>query len=185
MSNSVNGVGSQVERHHNGSSSQTNRSSKEFASGQLGRHEHVEVIMTLENRPLSAEVRPLRFFLVEDSEVIRQNLIATLEEMLNMQVVGWAADETTAVDWMNQHVKAPACDLMIIDIFLRTGTGLEVLRRARQAMPQTRLVVLSNYATSEMRQRCAQLGADRVFDKSAELEELIVYCEDLTGTAAH
>lgn len=154
-------------------------------SGPSGRCERIEVIMTLENPPLPAVVRPLRFFLVEDSEVIRQNLIATLEEILSMQVVGWAADEATAVDWMGQHAQAPSCDLMIIDIFLRTGTGLEVLRRARQALPQTRLVVLSNYATSEMRQRCLQLGADRVFDKSAELEELIVYCEDLAGTVAN
>ncbi|WP_022982115.1 response regulator transcription factor [Ideonella sp. B508-1] len=127
--------------------------------------------------------RALRFFLVEDSEVIRQNLTGTLEEMLGMQVVGWAASETDALTWLNQpHEGHEGCDLMIIDIFLAHGTGLEVLRRAREAAPGTRLVVLSNYATPEMRRRCLALGADRVFDKSAELDELIAYCETLSDT---
>ncbi|WP_252767946.1 response regulator [Ideonella oryzae] len=124
--------------------------------------------------------RALRFFLVEDSEVIRQNLTGTLEEMLGMQVVGWAASETDAVAWLSRPHEG--CDLMIIDIFLAHGTGLEVLRRAREAAPGTRLVVLSNYATPEMRRRCLALGADRVFDKSAELDELIAYCETLSDT---
>lgn len=132
--------------------------------------------------PLTSDVDPsqraLRFYLVEDSEVIRQNLTATLAEMLGMQVVGWAGTEEDAVAWLAQP--GAGCDLMIIDIFLTRGTGLEVLRRARMAWPEARLVVLSNYATPEMRRRCLALGADRVFDKSAELEDLIAYCEDLT-----
>ena len=41
-------------------------------------------------------------FLVEDSAIIRQNLIATLEEMLPVDVVGTAEDEQTAVQWMLQ-----------------------------------------------------------------------------------
>ncbi len=45
-------------------------------------------------------------------------------------------------------------------------------------------MVLTNYATPDMRRRCAQLGADRVFDKSAELEELLAYCATLAPDAA-
>ena len=122
---------------------------------------------------------PFTCFLVEDNPIIRQNLIATLEEMVHRQVVGTAEDEGSAVRWM--HQPQAHCDLMIIDIFLKSGTGLEVLRQARQALPGAHLVVLTNYATPDTRQRCAQLGADRVFDKSAELEELLGYCESLTG----
>jgi DNA-binding NarL/FixJ family response regulator len=120
---------------------------------------------------------PLRCFLVEDSPVIRQNLVATLEELLAVKVVGTAEDERGAVEWLKASPES--CDLMIIDIFLRQGTGLEVLRQAHALRPEARLVVLTNFATADMRKRCAQLGADRVFDKSAELEELLAYCEDL------
>lgn len=120
---------------------------------------------------------PLRLFLVEDSAVISENLIATLDEVVNVEVLGCARDEHTALEWL----LAPDvdCALMIIDIFLASGTGLEVLRRARILRPNTRLVVLTNYATPEVRRRCAQLGADRVFDKSAELEQLLAYCESI------
>jgi len=120
---------------------------------------------------------PLACFIVEDSPVIRQNLIATLEEMLPVRVVGTAEDEQTALGWMRGP--QARCDLMVIDIFLKSGTGLEVLRQAATLCPDARRVVLTNYATPDMRRRCTQLGADRVFDKSAELEELLAYCADL------
>jgi CheY-like chemotaxis protein len=131
-----------------------------------------------EQRPQARrKTRSLRCFLVEDSPVIRQNLISTLEEMLPLEVVASAEDEQEAVQWMR---RADAdCDLMIIDIFLKAGTGLEVLRKARMLKPQAKLVVLSNYATADMRQRCMDLGADRIFDKSAEVDELLEYGEKL------
>lgn len=125
----------------------------------------------------------LNCFLVEDSPVIRQNLVATLEEMLPMHVVGTAEDESSALRWLEES--PTPCDLLIIDVFLRTGTGLEVLRRAKALRPQANLVVLTNYATPEMRRRCEELGADRLFDKSAELEDLLAYCEALTNQRAH
>jgi DNA-binding NarL/FixJ family response regulator len=117
----------------------------------------------------------LTCFLVEDSPVIRENLIATLEEMLGVHVIGCAEDEQAALRWLQKPDSR--CDLMIIDIFLKTGTGLEVLAKAKALRPGLKLVVLTNYATTEMRRRCMLLGADRVFDKSAELEELLAYCE--------
>ena len=134
------------------------------------------------NQPTAQEGasgRGLRCFLVEDSPVIRQNLIATLEEMLPISVVGFADDEAGALKWMRGD--GADCDLMIIDIFLRAGSGLEVLRSARLLRPAARLVVLTNFATPDMRRRCLQLGADRVFDKSAELDELLHYCEAMAS----
>ena len=98
----------------------------------------------------------LNCFVVEDSAVIRQNLIATLEEMLPVKVVGSAEDEHSAVDWMSSP--GAGCDLMIVDIFLKAGTGLEVVRQAGRLLPRAHLVVLTNYATLDMRQRCQALG---------------------------
>ena len=42
------------------------------------------------------------------------------------------------------------------------------------------MVVLSNYATGDMRKRCAQMGADAVFDKSNEIDALVEYCVELS-----
>lgn len=125
----------------------------------------------------------LTCYLVEDNPLIRENLVATLEEMSGVRFIGCAQDERSAVDWVLSHPAEP-CDLMIIDIFLEAGSGLEVLRQVRPLRPHSRLVVLTNYATADMRRRCTQLGADRVFDKSAELDELLAYVDDI-GHAAH
>ncbi len=125
----------------------------------------------------SCALRPLRCYLVEDSPLIRRSLIATLEDMVALEVIGTAEDEATATAWL--HDAPDTVDLMIVDLFLKQGSGLEVLRRARELRPQARLAVLTNYATTDMRRRCAAIGADRVFDKSAELEELLAYCTQL------
>jgi DNA-binding NarL/FixJ family response regulator len=42
-------------------------------------------------------------------------------------------------------------------------------------------VVLTNFASADIRRRCQQLGADRVFDKSTELDELLAYCRQLAA----
>ena len=107
----------------------------------------------------------LKAFIVEDSPVILENLIATLEELAQVEVVGSVADEAGAVRWMKRDPDANA-DLFIVDVFLRSGTGLGVLQAAQQLGVRARRVVLTNYATEEMRRRCASLGAERVFDKS-------------------
>ncbi len=122
---------------------------------------------------------PLHTFIVEDSAIIRENLVATLEELLPVQVVGTAADEAGAVAWLSDRTHA--CDLAIIDIFLARGTGLGVLKAVRGVKDGMKLVVLSNFATPDMRSKCLELGADRVFDKSNEIDGLLRYCGRLAG----
>ena len=116
----------------------------------------------------------LKAFIVEDSPVIRENLVAALEEMAPIDVVGTAEDESGALSWLT----APhnRCDLVVVDIFLKSGSGLGVLKAATATPSSLKLVVLSNYATPDMRRKCLELGADRVFDKSNEIDALILYC---------
>ncbi|CAN7244106.1 response regulator transcription factor [Rhizobacter sp. LjRoot28] len=121
----------------------------------------------------------LKTYIVEDSPVIRENLIATLEELVAVEVVGTADNESAAVYWLSQPRNV--CDLVIIDIFLKSGSGLGVLAASARAPGQAKLVVLSNYATPDMRRKCAELGADKVFDKSNEIDALIAYCQKLAA----
>jgi len=116
---------------------------------------------------------PVKTFIVEDSPIILDNLVATLEELTPVQVVGSAPDEDGAVSWLTSDGRD--VDLVIIDVFLKAGSGLGVLKRAAQSSAPGRRVVLTNYATQEMRKKCLELGADRVFDKSNELDDLLVY----------
>lgn len=125
----------------------------------------------------------IKAFIVEDSPVILENLVATLEELAQVEVVGSVADEASAVRWMSRDPESNA-DIFIVDVFLRSGTGLGVLQAAQRLGVRARRVVLTNYATEEMRRRCASLGAERVFDKSRELDDLISYCAELADHVA-
>jgi DNA-binding NarL/FixJ family response regulator len=71
-----------------------------------------------------------------------------------------------------------------VDIFLDGGSGLGVLAARSEFNAPGRWVVLSNHATPEMRRKCAELGADAVFDKSNEIEALMLYCKRLAGIDA-
>ena len=122
-------------------------------------------------------MQALRTYIVEDSQVIRESLIATLEELTPVAVIGTAESEGTAVQWLSQSDNL--VDLVVVDIFLKSGSGLGVLREAQKLTSARKVVVLSNYATADIRRKCLELGADRVFDKSNEIDALISYCNAL------
>jgi DNA-binding NarL/FixJ family response regulator len=137
-------------------------------------------MVTVESPNPYADSMPLKVFIVEDSGLILRGLIDTLQEMLPLEVVGCAGDEEGACQWLDRS--GQDIHLMIVDIFLKQGTGLNVLKHAAERGLVARKVVLTNYATADIRARCMALKADRVFDKSAELDELIEYCGDLAAT---
>lgn len=123
----------------------------------------------------------LKTYIVEDNATIRENLIATLEELASIESVGIAETENDGKSWLTaNHTQ---WDLAIVDLFLRQGSGLGVLAACRARKPHQRIVVLSNYATPDVRMRCAQLGVDAVFDKSNEIEALVDYCIDRSNAA--
>jgi DNA-binding NarL/FixJ family response regulator len=124
----------------------------------------------------------VKTFLVEDSSVVRENLIAALEENTPVEVIGVAEDETSAVQWITD--RGHACDLVIVDIFLRGGTGLGVLKGIGSVGHEMKRVVLSNHATPDIRDKCLELGADEVFDKSNQLDEMLLYCNRLREETA-
>ncbi|MFT4191167.1 MAG: response regulator [Comamonas sp.] len=118
--------------------------------------------------PVTAKVPA---FIVEDNATIRDNLISALEELTSLEVVGTADGEDEACKWLRRHPEK--WQIVIADLFLKQGSGLGVLHVMRERRKDQKMVVLSNYATLDMRRRCAELGADAIFDKSNELDALV------------
>lgn len=116
----------------------------------------------------------VRALIVEDSALVLRELSSMLHKTSDVEVVATSDTEGDALKTM--RVASGAYDLIVIDVFLKEGSGLRVLRDARVLQRQARLVVLTNYATLDVRKRCIGLGADRVFDKSKQLDEFIDYC---------
>jgi DNA-binding NarL/FixJ family response regulator len=119
----------------------------------------------------------VRAFIVEDSALVLRELSSVLQQTSAIRVVASSDSEGDALKTM--RFASDAYDLIVIDVFLKQGSGLRVLRDAKFLQSQARLVVLTNYATLDVRKRCISLGADRVFDKSRQLEDFIDYCSAL------
>jgi DNA-binding NarL/FixJ family response regulator len=120
-----------------------------------------------------------RAFIVEDDQLVYDSLAEFLRHAAKVQLVGRATGETDARTFLAQN---PASwDLAIVDLFLAEGSGLGVLEACRSLRPGQQVVVLTSYATRQMRARCLALGAAAVFDKTSQLADLVAFCQTPTG----
>ena len=115
----------------------------------------------------------LAVFVVEDNAEIQENLAGALEELTCVKVVGGTATEEGALDWVAARHH---WDMLIVDLFLKGGSGMRLVQRVQRSRPEQKIVVFSNYVNASVRKRCAQLGVDAVFDKSNEIDALVDYC---------
>ena len=118
----------------------------------------------------------LAVFVVEDNAEIQENLVGALEELTCVKVVGGSATEEDALRWVAGHNQ---WDMLIVDLFLKGGSGMRLVQRVQRARPEQKIIVFSNYVNASVRKRCAQLGVDAVFDKSTEIDALVDYCSHL------
>ena len=108
-----------------------------------------------------------RVVLVEDNTTIRETLVPALQELAGARVVAMADGAQEALATLRQV----PWDVLVLDMFLREGTGLEVLAQLPGELAGRKVYVLTNYATADLREACVRLGADAVLDKSTELDE--------------
>jgi len=105
---------------------------------------------------------------------IRISLMDMLTDLADARLVGIAEQQAEAIQWLNEH--PDGWDVAIVDIFLKRGSGLPVLSASADRSTKQRVLVLSNYATPAVRAQALRLGADRVFDKSQDVDALVDYC---------
>jgi DNA-binding NarL/FixJ family response regulator len=124
----------------------------------------------------------LRVALVEDSERIRARLAETLAEIPNIDVAFAADTEGEAV----RHMAAEPWDVLILDLQLKVGTGLGVLKAMQGILAREPHVamVFTNYGFPQYRQRALALGAEHFFDKARDLDAMRKVLTDLATEAA-
>jgi len=108
---------------------------------------------------------PLRVLLIEDSPLIRERLAESLATPGRVEIIGQADSEHAAIGLL----AAAPWDVMVLDLQLRHGTGLGVLRALTSRRPaNAKVIVLTNYAFPQYRAKSLALGADFFFDKARE-----------------
>ncbi len=112
---------------------------------------------------------PLSVFLVDDHEVVRQGVRITLEADPAFLIAGEACDGLEAV----RAVERLQPDLLVLDLLIPSLNGLDALHIIRQRAPQTRVVVLSMYATEAFVAGALQGGALGYVLKGSRTSELV------------
>ena len=111
----------------------------------------------------------LRFFIVEDSPLVRGRLVEMLESLDRVVVVGEAARVPEAVE----GILATRPDAGLLDLHLADGgEGLDVLRAVRALAPATEFIVLTNHSEPQYRRASAAAGAQHFLDKSGETHRI-------------
>lgn len=113
-------------------------------------------------------------FLVEDEPKLREMIGEAIGAVCDAEVVGTAETEADAVEWLNSH--HGHWRLAVLDLFLKTGTGFGVLNQLGSRSAKEQVIVLTNSATQENRDRCLKMGALAVYDKTAEFEQFLDHC---------
>jgi DNA-binding NarL/FixJ family response regulator len=106
----------------------------------------------------------LRVFLVEDLQGMRRLIQDLFASIGGLRLVGTAGTEAEANLWLDDHPSE--WDVAIVDLVLDQGSGLSVVSRAKGSPQAGKVAVFSSYASTAIRERCLELGADSVFDKS-------------------
>jgi DNA-binding NarL/FixJ family response regulator len=121
-----------------------------------------------------------RVFLADDSPAIRER-VSGLLAAARIDVVGEAATPCACI----AGILASAPDVVVLDVQLEGGSGLEVLKAVRSADPRIVFVVFSNNSGAAYRKRYLAEGAARFLDKCADFDELAPVVAIVAGHSIH
>lgn len=113
--------------------------------------------------------RRVRVLVADDHTIVRQGLVALLRESGAFEIVAEAGNGVEAVE------KAIACkpEVALIDITMPRLNGFEVVRRIREALPDTRILVLTVHEDEEYVLPIVSAGADGYLLKNTATAELV------------
>ena len=129
--------------------------------------------------PSPAPRATLRAMLVEDSPTMQELLIDSLATVPGLEIVGVAETVADAV----AEFESQGPDVVVLDLSLREGSGLDVLRVIKVRNPECQVLVFTGHDQPSYRQHCLAAGADFFFSKNRQHDELIQHLRAQTKGA--
>ena len=110
----------------------------------------------------------MKILIADDSKLIRERIIEMISVIPGVEIVGQAENSGEAIVFI--EVLKP--DVVILDIRMAGGGGIEVLKKIKQKKIEIVKIILTNYPYSQYKTKCFELGADYFFDKSTEFNKI-------------
>jgi DNA-binding NarL/FixJ family response regulator len=120
-------------------------------------------------------------FLVDDSPQVIDFLKEMLAALPGIEVAGHAHDVSTAL----RSIRTASPDVVLLDLHLPDGSGMEVLKTIKKEMPATIVIVLTNYAFPQYKQKCLEMGAHAFLDKSTDFTKIPRLISDVSEPEAY
>src|SRR5215213_657832 len=117
--------------------------------------------------------RPLRLLIVDDHEVVRQGLVSLLGRNAHFQVVAEAGTAAEAVEQARRFEP----DVVVMDVRLPDGSGIEACREIRSDLPKTRVVMLTSFPDEEAVLSAIVAGASGYLLKQIRARDLVAGLE--------
>ncbi len=117
--------------------------------------------------------RPLRLLVVDDHEVVRQGLASLLDRRDAFQVVAEAGNVAEALEMARKYEP----DIVVMDVRLPDGSGIEACREIRADLPKTKVVILTSYPDEEAVLSAIIAGASGYLLKQIRARDLVAAIE--------
>lgn len=123
----------------------------------------------------------VRILVADDHTLVRESLVGLLEAADGLQVVAQAADGMDTIE----KAMATRPDVVIVDISMPRLNGIEVVRRLREALPDTRVLVLTMHQEEEYVLHVVRAGAAGYLVKDSSVAELVTAVRNLHAGCGH
>jgi two-component system, NarL family, response regulator NreC len=121
----------------------------------------------------------MRILIVDDNERVRRGVRALLSYAANCEVCGEAVDGADGL----QKARETLPDLILVDVSMPGPDGLETARLLRQAMPEVKLIIMSQHDPVQLLPRAIEAGAHACVDKGLLDADLLTTIESLAGNS--
>jgi DNA-binding NarL/FixJ family response regulator len=121
----------------------------------------------------------MKILIADDSPILRERLKTMLSDFPEVEIAGQAHDTPEAI----KSIKELKPDVVILDIRMPGGSGIEVLQSIKKDRPEIKVIMFTNYPYPQYRKKCMNLGADFFFAKATESEEVPKVIEQLLKNA--
>ncbi|MFH1853414.1 MAG: response regulator transcription factor [Candidatus Neomarinimicrobiota bacterium] len=120
----------------------------------------------------------MKVLVVDDSDMLRERLISLLTDLPDIEVSGQAVDVGDALTKLTELQP----DLVILDIRMPGGSGIDVLKSAKLADNPPAVIVFTNYPHSQYRTTCLQEGADYFLEKTGDFDKIPAAIREISNS---